>query len=367
LATPRNKIIFNLPTTVEYTTANVFADQIEYFCTHIHNRDSVLVSLHNHNDRGCGVACCELGLQAGADRVEGTLFGNGERTGNLDVVQVALNMLVQGIDPGLDFSHLPDIAETYAHLTGMTIPPRQPYAGELVFTAFSGSHQDAIRKGMAAREKMRPDDPWDVPYLPIDPHDIGRKYEAIIRINSQSGKGGAAWILEQDFGIYLPKAMQPVVGALVTAEADRKQRELEAKEIYALFTGQWLSRTSPLKLIDLGETHLDVNKSDANKGQHAVACRANILWQGKEYAVGDRGNGPLDAFVSALGKVETIPKFYISSFHEHAIGAGSDTDALAYVEITVPATGAKYWGCGKSSNIGRAGIAAVVSAVNQVQ
>jgi 2-isopropylmalate synthase len=362
-ATPTEKIILNLPTTVEYATVNVFADQIEYFASRISGRDSALISLHNHNDRGTGVAGCELGLLAGADRVEGTLFGNGERTGNLDIVTVALNMYTQGVEPGLDFSRLPDTAEQYAKLTGMDVPPRQPYAGALVFTAFSGSHQDAIRKGMAARKGMAQDALWDVPYLAIDPHDIGRQYEEIIRINSQSGKGGSAWILEQDFGILLPKAMHSVAGALVTSEADRLQRELTPAEIYDIFSRQWLKKTSPLKLLDLAETHLDTAGDSA--ARPAVMCRASVEWEGKVYSIGDRGNGPLDAFISALGQTP-IPQFFISAFHEHSIGSGSDTDAMAYVEITADG-GKKYWGSGKSSNIGRAGIEAVVSAVNQME
>ncbi|MBR5867521.1 MAG: 2-isopropylmalate synthase, partial [Spirochaetaceae bacterium] len=255
-ASPDKKIIFNLPTTVECSTPNIHADQIEYFATHISDRDSVIISLHNHNDRGEGVASCELALLAGADRVEGTLFGNGERTGNLDIVTVALNMFTQGVDPMLDFSNIGAVAEQYMKLTGMTIHPRHPYAGELVFTAFSGSHQDAIRKGMSARAKMPEDAIWDVPYLPLDPHDVGREYEEIIRINSQSGKGGSAWILEQDYGIFLPKAMHPAVGAVITAAADTLQREVSPKEIYELFADQWLRKQSPFKVVDLAETHL---------------------------------------------------------------------------------------------------------------
>ena len=358
-ASPARKIILNLPTTVECATPNIHADQIEYFATHICDRDSVIISLHNHNDRGEGVASCELALLAGADRVEGTLFGNGERTGNLDIVTVALNMYTQGVDPMLDFSNIGYVADSYMKLTGMPIHPRHPYAGELVFTAFSGSHQDAIRKGMAARAKMAADAVWDVPYLPLDPHDVGREYEEIIRINSQSGKGGSAWILEQDYGIFLPKAMHPAVGSVVTAAADTLQREVTPAEIYDLFAKQWLLRTSPLKLIDLAETHLEATSDGAQ-----VMCRASVEWQGKIYSIGAKGNGPLDAFVAAL-RDTPVPNFSISAFHEHSVGSGSDTDAMAYIEITM-ADGGKFWGCGKSSNIGRAGIYAVISAVNQL-
>ena len=358
-ATPENKIILNLPTTVECSLPNIHADQIEYFCKHISNRDSVIVSLHNHNDRGTGVASCELGLLAGADRVEGTLFGNGERTGNLDIVTVALNMYTQGVDPKLDFSNMNHITESYTTFTGMTVPPRQPYGGELVFTAFSGSHQDAIRKGMAARKGMAEDAPWDVPYIPLDPHDIGREYEEIIRINSQSGKGGAAWILEQDFGIFLPKAMHPSLGTVITNEADRLQRELTPAEIHQIFNQTWIETSSPLRILDLAETHVD-GKVDADN----VLCRASISWNGTTLAIGSKGNGPLDAFVAAIKESKIVPDFTISAFHEHSIGSGSDTDAMAYIELTF-ADGKKFWGCGRSSNVSRAGINAVVSAINQ--
>ena len=358
-ATPENKIILNLPTTVECSLPNIHADQIEYFCKHISNRDSVIVSLHNHNDRGTGVASCELGLLAGADRVEGTLFGNGERTGNLDIVTVALNMYTQGVDPKLDFSNMNHITESYKTITVMTVPPRQPYGGELVFTAFSGSHQDAIRKGMAARKGMAEDAPWDVPYIPLDPHDIGREYEEIIRINSQSGKGGAAWILEQDFGIFLPKAMHPSLGTVITNEADRLQRELTPAEIHQIFNQTWIETSSPLRILDLAETHVD-GKVDADN----VLCRASISWNGTTLAIGSKGNGPLDAFVAAIKESKIVPDFTISAFHEHSIGSGSDTDAMAYIELTF-ADGKKFWGCGRSSNVSRAGINAVVSAINQ--
>ena len=358
--TPQNKIIFNLPTTVECATPNIHADQIEYFSTHISDRDSVIVSLHNHNDRGEGVASCELALLAGADRVEGTLFGNGERTGNLDITTVALNMFSQGVDPQLDLSNIGEIATLYTKLTGMPIHPRHPYSGELVFTAFSGSHQDAIRKGMAARKNMPENAIWDVPYLPIDPHDIGREYEEIIRINSQSGKGGSAWILEQDYGIYLPKAMHPAVGAVITSVADSLQREVTPQEIFNIFEKQWLTKNAPLKLIDIAETHLET-RGDVPQ----VMCRGTVEWHGEKYTIGATGNGPLDAFVAGL-KETSVPNFSISAFHEHSIGTGSDTDAMAYIEITFE-DGKKFWGCGRSSNIGRAGIKAVISAITQTE
>lgn len=353
--TADNKIIFNLPSTVEYATANIYADQIEYFCKHIFHRENVIVSLHAHNDRGTGVSSTELGILAGADRVEGTLFGNGERTGNLDIITTALNMYTQGIDPKLDFSNLPEITRKYTEFTDMAVPPRQPYAGSLTFTAFSGSHQDAIRKGMMARKNLPKDAPWDVPYLPIDPHDIGREYEEIIRINSQSGKGGAAWILEQDYGIYLPKAMHPTLGKVVTDAADRLQRELSSSEIFQLFSDTWINTVSPLKILDFAQTYL---------GGDQVQCRASISWIGETISIGATGNGPLDSFVAALQKT-SIPHFTISAFSEHSIGSGTGTEALAYVEITLQ-DGRKYWGCGRSTNIGQAGVNSIVSAINRI-
>ena len=268
-------------------------------------------------------------------------------------------MYTQGVDPKLDFSNMNHITESYTTFTGMTVPPRQPYGGELVFTAFSGSHQDAIRKGMAARKGMAEDAPWDVPYIPLDPHDIGREYEEIIRINSQSGKGGAAWILEQDFGIFLPKAMHPSLGTVITNEADRLQRELTPAEIHQIFNQTWIETSSPLRILDLAETHVD-GKVDSNN----VLCRASISWNGTTLAIGSKGNGPLDAFVAAIKESKIVPDFTISAFHEHSIGSGSDTDAMAYIELTF-ADGKKFWGCGRSSNVSRAGINAVVSAINQ--
>lgn len=359
--TPDNKIILNLPTTVECALPNTFADQIEYFCTHISGRENVIVSLHPHNDRGEGVATCEMGLLAGADRVEGTLFGNGERTGNLDVVVVGLNMYSHGVDPELDFTNIPALAEAYKRLTDMEIHPRTPYSGELVYTAFSGSHQDAIRKGMAARAKMEENAVWDVPYLPIDPHDIGRQYEGIIRINSQSGKGGAAFILESDFGIQPPKGMHPVIGAAVKDAADKAQRELKPEEIKDIFEKKWIGLTSPLKIEELVETHLE--GATGAESEERVLCNADVIYDGQKYKISAQGNGPLDAFVNAM-KQTPAPKFNITSFHEHSIGTGSGTKAMGYVQITKE-DGSQVWGVGRSSNVGRAGIAAVVSALNQ--
>ena len=354
----KNKIIFNLPTTVECYTPNVYADSIEYFAKHISNRDKVIISTHCHNDRGTGVASCELGLLAGADRVEGCLFGNGERTGNLDIVTVALNMFSEGVDPELDFHNLPDIADKYMEFTKMDINPRSPYAGGLAYTALSGGHQDAIAKGLAARVKMDKNAIWDVPYLLIDPHDIGRQYEGIIRINSQSGKGGASFILEHNFGYAIPKAMQPAIGDLIKSESDKAQRELQPEEILNFFTKQWLEVKAPLEVVDLASTHIEGKNEEEN-----VATRGIIKFNGNQVSIGGVGNGPLDSFVNALAKTE-VPKFNITAFHEHSVGQGSDTSAVAYVQITKE-DGSQKWGVGKSSNVGRAGIKAVVSAINQ--
>lgn len=350
------KVILNLPTTVEASLPNQFADSIEYFCTHIKDRENVIISLHNHNDRGEGIAQCELGLLAGADRVEGCLFGNGERTGNLDIVAVALNMYTQGVDPKLDFSDLPKIIEEYKKLTGMEIPVREPYAGSLVFTAFSGSHQDAIRKALMARSGKADNTLWDVPYLTIDPHDIGRLYEGIIRINSQSGKGGAAFVLEQNYGISLPKAMQAVFGSIIKGEADRAQRELQVGEIYAKFCSTYFDTTEPLFIKALTTEHTDEEASGT------VNVHSSIDWKGETYEVDGSGNGPLDAFCAALKKTPA-PKFSIASFSEHSVGTGNDTVAIAYVMITTE-KGVQVWGAGKSANVGRAGVNAVVSAIN---
>lgn len=370
-----NPLIINLPATVETASANIFADQVEYFIRHfedaagIHERladgricgGRVVISLHNHNDRGTGVASAELGLLAGASRLEGTLFGNGERTGNLDLITVAMNMYTQGIATGLDFSHINDVCVQFSNLTGMSIPVRQPYGGALVFTSFSGSHQDAIRKAFAARTAANDENArWRVPYLPIDPKDVGREYEEIIRINAQSGKGGAAWILENRFGVILPKEMQIIVGKAVKHAADKAHKELLPDEVYKVFEDGWLNKTEPLSVLDIVETHMDGSDSRDN-----VLCRTSIMWNGKQYSVGGRGNGPMAAFSQALAYTP-VPPFSVADFHEHSIGSGSDTDAMAYVKIRFE-NGGEHWGAGKSSNIGRAGVNAIVSAINRLQ
>lgn len=348
--TPDRKIILNLPATVEYATPNVHADQIEWMCTHLRRRESTIVSLHTHNDRGTGVAATELALLAGADRVEGTLFGNGERTGNLDLVIVALNLYTQGVDPQLDLSNINAIREVYERCTRMEVHPRHPYAGELVFTAFSGSHQDAIKKSW---EQQKPGAPWDVLYIPIDPADIGRSYKAIIRINSQSGKGGVAYVLEHEFGYQLPKLMHKEIGRLVNEIADRKGTELTAAEIHDVFRLEYLERTTPARL-----EHFRTTERDSD-----VRCEAVLTIAGHRHTLAARGNGPIDAFVRALGET-TLPKFELLSYSEHSIGTGADTLAAAYIQIKT-AHGRTFFGAGVDTSIELASIKAIVSAINR--
>ena len=352
--TPQNPIILNLPETVQWTTPNVYADMIEKFGRMISRRDSVVISLHTHNDRGTGVAATELGLMAGADRVEGTLFGNGERTGNLDIVNVALNMYTHGIESGLKFDNLPAIREVYERCTRMPIPARHPYAGDLVFTAFSGSHQDAIKKGMDARGDLGGDAPWRVPYLTIDPTDIGANYEAIIRINSQSGKGGIAYILDRDFGIDLPKLMHPVVGRVIGGIADKRGRELSPKEIHDEFMARFVNVSEPLRLL--------VFESNS-ENKPIVSCTAEVLYQGKQYKISGSGNGPINAFVKAI-HAQGWKNFTLRDYRSHAIGTGSATESAAYVSISRDSDGKVFWGCGIDTNIELAGLLALVSAFN---
>ncbi|MBW3638160.1 MAG: 2-isopropylmalate synthase, partial [Armatimonadetes bacterium] len=315
--TPDNKIILNLPTTVESSTPNVHADQIEWFGRHLSNRDSAIISLHTHNDRGTGIASTELALLAGAQRVEGTLFGNGERTGNLDIVTVALNLFSQGVDPKLDFSDLPRVREVYERTTRMEVPPRAPYAGDLTFTAFSGSHQDAINKGFAAQD---PNGAWEVPYLPIDPKDIGRTYEKIVRYNPQSGKGGLAFLLEQNYGFDLPKAMRVEFGKIMNAYADKLGREIAAEEIYNEFRREYLENRTPLSL--------DTFRSQEDESLTQIS--AKIRRDNEILELKGRGNGPIDAFVSALQNVG-IGDFAFKSYAEHSLGSGAGSQAAAYV------------------------------------
>jgi 2-isopropylmalate synthase len=347
--TPEHKMILNLPATVECATPNIYADQIEWFGRHINRRDSVIISLHTHNDRGTGVAATELGLMAGADRVEGCLFGNGERTGNVDLVTVALNMYTQGLDPQLDFSDIDGVRKVVEECNQIQVHPRHPYVGDLVHTAFSGSHQDAIRKGFA---QQKSDALWEVPYLPIDPADIGRSYEAVIRVNSQSGKGGIAYLLEQEYGISLPRRMQIEFSQVVQRETDRLGLEMTAKQIHSLLISEYLQANTPYALVShrLQEEngHSAVEVEVASKGQGET----NLHWRGK-------GNGALEALVAGL----PIP-VEIMDYNEHAIGAGTNAKAAAYIELRVNGERAVH-GVGIDENITTASFKALFSALNR--
>lgn len=357
--TEEDKIILNLPATVEWATPNVHADQIEHFCKNIRGRDKAIISLHTHNDRGTGTAATELGLLAGADRVEGTLFGNGERTGNLDLVTVALNMNSHGIETGLDFSNISEIRYVYERVTKLTVPERQPYAGELVFTAFSGSHQDAIKKGIDRRAKDLEADSntkFGIPYLTIDPMDIGRSYEAIIRINSQSGKGGIAYVLENEYGLDLPKTMHPSVGAKIYGIADELERELEPTEIKDAFYTSFVNTTSPMELIDY-----ELDHSAGARGE--VACVATISINGEEREIKGIGNGPINALTHALDKAG-LKSFNLTDYRSHSLRGGSDSDSAAYIQLQCDNSPNLVWGCGIDSSIEMAGLYALVSAWN---
>jgi 2-isopropylmalate synthase len=350
--TPQHKMILNLPDTVEVATPNVYADQIEWICGNIKNRDSLIISLHTHNDRSTGVAATELGLLAGADRVEGTLFGNGERTGNLDIVTVALNLYMHGVDPKLDFTDLNSICEVYERCTGMTVPPRHPYAGELVFTAFSGSHQDAIKKGLAEWAGGRQPS-WDVPYLTIDPTDIGRQYREVIRVNSQSGKGGVAYLLESEYGIVLPKEMQREFGPIANEEVDRLGREVNGAELKGMFWREYIERTAPWQLQGF--------ETESRNG--VVRCRARLLREGKPVEIAGEGNGPLAALVHGFSS-SGLPRFEIAGYSEHALSAGEEAAAIAYIQIK-HTDGRTRWGAGVDTNIELASVRAVLSALNR--
>jgi len=358
--TKENPIILNLPATVEIATPNVHADQIEWFCRNLSRREAAIISLHTHNDRGTGVAATELGLMAGAQRVEGTLFGNGERTGNLDVVTVALNLYSQGVDPGLDLHDLDRIREVYEGNTRMEVHPRHPYGGDLVFTAFSGSHQDAIKKGFDLREGLETGEEmiWDVPYLTIDPRDIGRNYEAIIRINSQSGKGGVAHVLARDFGFKLPKKMQPEVGSLVSRLADQRGVELTGQDIYDLFREGFVNLESPLKLLSYEIKRL---RDDPVRYRFA-----GVLATGEEsIPVEGEGNGPINSLVRAIEN-QGWKNFHLQDYEQHAIGHGSATSSAAYILIERE-DGRRFHGCGLDTNIEEAGLKALLSAVNRAR
>ena len=355
--TPENKLILNLPNTVEMSTPNHHADQIEYFCRHIKNRDSVIISLHPHNDRGTATAATELGLLAGAERVEGTLFGNGERTGNADIMNVAMNMYSQGVDPELDFSNIREIREIYEKCTRMKVHDRHPYAGNLVFTAFSGSHQDAIKKGI---DYMREHDTqyWEVPYLPIDPADVGRKYEPIIRINSQSGKGGAAFIMQQSFGYELPKAMHPEFGAMVKAACDEAGRELLPNEIFDIFRANYLDVKYPYNL-----KKYKLYEENDTEGETVVHFEGNLRFRHEDHLISAAGNGPIDAFFKALRTVG-IHDYKFLTYREHAVSEGADSQAISYIQLTAP-DGRTVFGVGMDGNISLASIKGIICAINR--
>ncbi len=355
---PDRKMIVNLPATVEMYTPNVYADVIEWFCTTVKGRENLIISVHPHNDRGTAVAAAELGIMAGADRVEGTLFGNGERTGNVDICTLALNMFTQGVNPGLNISDIDTIRTTAEECTGISVHPRHPYAGELVYTAFSGSHQDAIRKGFTARKQSN-SDVWEVPYLPIDPADVGRTYEAVIRINSQSGKGGVAYILEQEYGLELPKAMQADFAKEIQKISDKVGRELSSAEIKQAFDDAYIAPDA-------------VTVTDYTTVPAATAGRrsltATIHWQGKEQVIHGEGTGPIDAFIAAVNPV-LGRHFAVANYHEHAIGEGTDVQAACYIALSDPSNGGKdkpvAFGAATDANVTFAALKAVCSAINR--
>ncbi|WP_312519977.1 2-isopropylmalate synthase [Massilia sp.] len=345
--TPQNKMIVNLPSTVEAATPNVYADQIEWMCRHLNNRESLTISVHPHNDRGTAVAAAELAVMAGADRVEGCLFGNGERTGNVDLVTLAMNLYTQGVNPGLDFSDIDAVRQLVEECNQLPVHPRHPYAGDLVFTAFSGSHQDAIKKGFA---KQQADAIWEVPYLPIDPADLGRSYDAVIRVNSQSGKGGMAYLLEQEFGLQLPRRLQIEFSRAVQRVADESGREINAGDLHALFAREYLEQDEPYHYV----SHRMVEDSE-----HEVQLDVNVARHHAPQTFAGTGNGPIDAFVNALGL-----DIKLMDYHEHAIGSGADARAACYVELRV-GNGPTLFGVGIDSNIVTASFKSVLSAVNR--
>lgn len=351
--TKMNKAIINIPTTVQVAMPHVFASQVEYIHKNLKYRDAVVLSVHPHNDRGCGVSDAEFGILAGADRVEGTLFGNGERTGNVDIVTVAMNMVCHGVNPGLDFTNIMNIRETYENLTRMKVFERTPYAGDLVFTAFSGSHQDAISKGMAWRGEGKSGKCWDVPYLPIDPADLGRKYDSdVIRINSQSGKGGVAFILKQNFGMSLPDRMKEEVGYLVKSVSDRKHMELSPEDIYQIFDKNYVNQSA---IFSIPECHF--------KQQKGIMAQVTIEHKKEMHIVETSGNGRLDAVSNAIKAYFGID-YELATYEEHAISTGSSSEAAAYVCLS--SKGKNYWGVGIDKDIVKSSIAALVSAGNKV-
>lgn len=349
---PENPVIINLPATVELSMPHVYASQIEYMCKKLYKREHVMVSLHPHNDRGCAVADCELGLLAGADRIEGTLFGNGERTGNADIITLAMNLYAHGIDPGLDFSNMPRIAEVYERMTGLSVGDRHPYSGALVFAAFSGSHQDAIAKGMAWRAEKGGE--WSVPYLPIDPKDIGREYDSdVIRINSQSGKGGVGYLLKTRFGIELPPKLREHVGYAIKGVSDKLHKELMPDEVYNIFRGEFVNVTAPIQLM---EAHY---KQSAG----AIEAIVTVKIGGRERTLTGSGNGRLDAVSRALGDCLGL-KYQLLDYAEHALEIGSKSQAISYVEISGK-DGRVTWGAGLHTDIVASSVYALISAINR--
>ncbi|HUJ91547.1 MAG TPA: 2-isopropylmalate synthase, partial [Gaiellaceae bacterium] len=349
--TPAEKMIVNLPTTVEHFPPNVYADRMEWFGRNFSRRDSAILSVHPHNDRGTAVATAELGLMAGAERVEGTLFGNGERTGNVDLVTIALNLLTQGVDPGLDLSHIDDVRRTVEECNELPVHPRHPWAGELVYTAFSGSHQDAIKKGMYALQRSDTEI-WDVPYLPIDPKDLGRDYEAIIRVNSQSGKGGVAYLLQSNYGLDLPRGLQIDFAQKVQAITDAEGGELTAADLYEVFRASYLAVTEPYELVSY--------RHEADESGDRLT--AQLRGGGEALDVGGTGNGPIAALVHGFAEALGFP-IRVLDYHEHAMSGGEDATAAAYVEADVD--GEPVWGVGIHASIVTASLRAVVNAVNR--
>lgn len=349
--TPQKKIVFNLPATIEATTPNMYADQIEFMHTRLNRRDSIVLSLHPHNDRGTAVAAAELGLMAGADRIEGCLFGNGERTGNVDLVTLALNLYTQGIHPGLNFSDIDEVRRTVEHCNQLPVHPRHPYVGDLVFTAFSGSHQDAIKKGFAVQ---KPDAVWEVPYLPIDPADLGRSYDAVIRVNSQSGKGGVSYLLEQEQGLALPRRMQIEFSRAIQRVTDETGSEVSARDVYGIFEREYLTKHTPFKLIK----HRITGDPEAGEGKQ-FAIEVELEINGERQIMHGHGDGAISAFVNCLG----VP-LRVVDYHEHAIGAGTETRAACYVEARI-ADAPTGFGVGVDRDIVTASFRAVLSALNR--
>ena len=363
-ATPANKVILNLPATVEVSTPNVYADQIEWMHTHLARRDSVILSLHPHNDRGTGVAAAELGIMAGADRVEGCLFGNGERTGNVDIVTLALNMYTQGVAPGLDFSDINAVARTVEHCNQLPIHPRHPYVGDLVFTAFSGSHQDAIKKGFAAQAAAGPDAQWTVPYMPIDPADLGRNYDSVIRVNSQSGKGGVAYLMEAEFGVVMPRRLQVEFSGEVQSYTDSHGGEMTAQNIWDLFDATYLN--APAAAVRYVEHHLFDHPGQSGK-PHVQGIRMGLEVNGRTMLLSGEGNGPIDAAVHALQSLGV--RVQVRSFEERSTKASTDAgdaQACAFLELVSASGGAERFGVGMDTNIVTASIQALISGVNRL-